>query len=666
MVTKSEYLKLVEEIRKHDRHYYVENRPIISDYEYDLLYKKLEKAEADHPEWVTSTSPTKRVGDPLREGFKQSAHDSPMLSLDNTYSPDELADFIKRIHKLLEKSDVHYCAELKMDGVAVSIRYEKGIYVRALTRGDGKKGDDITANMKTILSVPLELTGSDIPDVLEIRGEVFMPHKVFQEQNRKKEEAGEEVWANPRNAAAGSLKLLNPHEVAQRKLSAVFYGLSETCYSLAETQLEIHELLKKWGLPAFAHEHRTRCKNLEEILKFADEIEKKRDSLPFDIDGIVIKVDLLKYRSKLGEKGKSPRWAVAYKFAPEQAETRIRDITVQVGRTGVLTPVAELDPVFLSGSTISRATLHNQEEIERKDIRIGDLATIEKGGDVIPKVVSVDKKRRPKESEPWKMPTRCPICGTPVIHSEEEVAIRCPNTKGCQDQLIRRIAYFVSKDAMDIDNLGEKVVEQLVKKKLVSRVSDIYALTEKDVEKLEGFKEKSIHNLITSIDKSREVSLAKFILALGIRYIGEETAEILAEEAGSIDKLAALSEDELLQIEGVGEKTGESIAAYFSDTENVKEIHALLQNGVKPQPPKRTKRTDHAFSKKTFVLTGSLTEFTRSQAADLIKDRGGKVTGSVSKSTDFVLVGEDPGSKYDKAKELRIKILSEKQFKEML
>lgn len=666
MLTKNQYFDLVEEIRKHDRHYYVENRPVISDYQYDQLYKKLEKMEAEHPEWVAPTSPTQRVGDPLRKGFKQESHDSPMLSLDNTYSPKELEDFIKRVHKLLEKSHVAFCAELKMDGVAVSVRYEKGVYVRALTRGDGKKGDDITANMKTILSVPLELSGSHIPDVLEVRGEVFMLHEIFQEQNQKKEEAGDEVWANPRNAAAGSLKLLDPQEVAERKLSAVFYGISESCYELVDTQIEVHKLLKKYGLPIFFHDHHARCENLEEILKFADKIEKKRHTFPFDIDGIVVKVDALKYHELLGARGKSPRWAVAYKFAPEQAKTRINDITVQVGRTGVLTPVAELEPVFLAGSTISRATLHNQEEVERKDIRIGDLATIEKGGDVIPKVVSVDKKKRPEDSHHWKMPSKCPSCGAHVVHSKEEVAVRCPNAKGCEEQIVRRIAYFASKDAMDIDHLGEKVVEQLVKKELVGRLSDIYTLTEKDLEKLEGFKEKSIHNLLTSIDKSRHVPLAKLILALGIRYVGEETAELLADEAGSIDKLAAMTEAELLEIEGVGEKMAESIAAYFKEKENLKEIEALLKNGVKPQASQRIKRTDHAFSGKTFVLTGALEGFTRSETADLIKDRGGKVAGSVSKNTDFVLVGEDPGSKFDKAKELHIKLLTEKQFNEML
>jgi DNA ligase (NAD+) len=662
---KSDYEKLIEEIRKYDRLYYVENKPVISDYEYDLLLKKLEKMEADHPEWITETSPTQRVKDPLSKGFKQAPHTVPMLSLDNTYNQEELEDFIKRVHKLLEKSHVPFCAELKMDGVAVSLRYEKGVYTRALTRGDGKKGDDITSNMRTIHSVPLQLMGPHIPDVLEIRGEVFMPHQTFQAQNKRKEEAGEELWANPRNAAAGSLKLLDPMEVSQRGLAAVFYGMAESDHPLIQSQYEVHEFLKKLGLPVFDADHRTVCETIDQIMKFAQKIEKKRDSLPFDIDGIVIKVDHIKYWSLLGTTGKSPRWAVAYKFAPEQATTRIREITVQVGRTGVLTPVAELEPVFLAGSTIARATLHNEEEVARKDIREGDWAVIAKGGDVIPQVLEVDLKRRPAHSKPWKMPTHCPVCGTSVVRTEGEVAVRCPN-KGCEEQIIRRIAYFASKDAMDIDHMGEKVVEQLVRKKLVKHVSDIYKLTADDLAQLEGFKEKSIHNLLTSIDKSRHVSLARFILALSIRYVGEETAEILAQEAGSIHKLAEMSEEDLLKIDGVGDKMAEAIVAYFKDRDNLKEIELLLENGIQPQASKKIIRTDHAFSGKTFVLTGALQKYTRDQAEAFIKERGGKVTGSVSKKTDFVLVGEDAGSKLDKAKELQIRVLSEKQFDEML
>lgn len=665
-MSKTDYLKLIHEIQRHDRLYYVQHAPEITDYAYDQLYKKLEALEKEHPDWILPTSPTQRVLEKTTKGFKQVAHAVPMLSLDNTYKEEELEDFIARVHKLLEKKEVPFCAELKMDGVAVSVRYEKGILVQALTRGDGKKGDDITANMRTIRSVPLELTGSHIPDEIEIRGEVYMPHAVFQRQNKMKDEAGEEPWANPRNAAAGSLKLLDPAEVAQRGLAAVFYGLPEGEHPEAKTQHQVHELLKRWGLPVFAEKHRSVCASLEEIMNFAGKIEKERDHLPFDIDGIVVKVDHLKAWSLLGTTGKSPRWAVAYKFAPEQAKTRITEITVQVGRTGVLTPVAELEPVFLAGSTIARATLHNEEEVARKDIREGDWVTIEKGGDVIPKVVQVDHKKRPHGTHAWKMPTKCPSCGTHVVRSEEEVAVRCPNTKGCEEQIIRRIAYFAAKDAMDIDHLGIKVVEQLVKKKLVKEPSDIYSLTEKDLAQLDGFKEKSIHNLLTSIDASRKVSLARFILALNIRYVGEETADILARETGSIEKLMELTEDDLLNIQGVGDKMAAAVVSFFKETAHRKEIEHLLKAGVHPETPKKITRTDHPFFGKTFVLTGALSDYSRDEATDLIKERGGKVSGSVSKKTDYVLAGEDPGSKLDKAKELHIQILLEEQFKKLL
>lgn len=663
--TKEEYHKLIAEILKHDRHYYTEAKPVISDYHYDQLVKKLEEIEKHHSDWVTPSSPTQRVSERTSKGFKQAEHTVPMLSLANTYSKEELEDFVKRVHKLLGRTSVIFCAELKMDGVAVTVRYEDGIFAQALTRGDGRKGDDITANMKTIRDVPMELHGSH-PKILEVRGEVFMPHKVFESLNEDKKEAEEELYANPRNAAAGSLKLLDPKEVAQRRLSGVFYGFADEIDPPVDTQYECHQYLKKIGLPVFDEHFRKRCHDVHEILKFADMIEEKRHNLPFDIDGIVIKVDELKYHDQLGVTGKSPRWAVAYKFAPEQALTRIHEITVQVGRTGVLTPVAELEPVFLAGSTISRATLHNQEEVERKDIRVHDWVIIEKGGDVIPKVVAVDKKRRPHNSHPWKMPKTCPSCGTRVVESEEEVAVRCPNMKHCPEQQMRRIMYFASKDAMDIEHMGEKVVEQLFNKKLVRNISDIYELTERDLAKLEGFKEKSIHNLLESIDKSRHVSLARFLLALGIKYVGEGTAEVLADHLGDMEKLSEMSVEELKEIQGIGDKIAHSIVEYFKDSEHLKEIHQLIKLGVKLKAHKVVRRKDHAFSDKTFVLTGALERYSRDEATKLIKERGGKVTGSVSQKTDFVLVGEDPGSKLDKAHELHIKTLSEEQFEKML
>lgn len=664
-ITHRDYLDLIEQIQEHDLHYYVEHRPVISDYEYDQLLRQLEEIELQNPQWILPTSPTQRVCERPSEGFKQISHSVPMLSLANTYSHEELADFVKRVYKLAGLSDVKFCAELKMDGVAVSVRYEKGIYVRALTRGDGRKGDEITVNMKTIPAVPLKLHLKNPPDFLEVRGEVYMPHEAFQRANQKKLESGEEPWANPRNAAAGSLKLLDAREVKARKLQAVFYGIAEESSQSVKTQLDVHEFLKKAGLPTFAANHRKRCHRLEEIVQFADSIATQRSSLDFDIDGIVVKVDDLALRDELGTTGKSPRWAVAFKFAPEQAITRIKDITLQVGRTGVLTPVAELESVFLAGSTISRATLHNQEEIQRKDIRIQDTVIIEKGGDVIPKVVQVLFEKRPSTSEPWIMPLKCPVCHTPVEHVQGEVAVRCPN-KNCGDQVLRRMTFFASKDAMDIEHMGPKVVQQLVEKGLVKQFADIYALNAKDLALLEGFKEKSIQNLLKSIDVSRNTTLPRLILALGIKYVGEGTAELLAARAQDIETLASLSKEELMKIEGVGEKVAEAVYDYFQNAEHLEEIRKLFELGIKIERASEPVSKDHPFYGKSFVLTGALRDFTRSEASDLIKAHGGHVTGSVSKKTDYVLVGDEAGSKLDKAKELGIKILNEEEFKRLL
>lgn len=658
-----EYIELAEELIEHDKRYYDEAKPVISDYEYDQKMHALIAYEKEHPSQVLPNSPTHRLSESATEGFKQRPHLAPMMSLNNTYSEEEMGDFVKRVHKLLEKKEVAFCCELKMDGTSISLRYEKGHLVHALTRGNGKIGDDVTANIKTIKSVPLKLSGSHFPDVMEVRGEVYMSLATFHALNAAREEEGLEAFANPRNAAAGSLKLLDPREVARRKLNIITYGIGEG-QSPVDTQHEVHHYLKKMGLPIGSPGHIAVCHDLEQIVKFAEKIHKERGHLPFEIDGIVIKVDELKYHDLLGVTGKAPRYAVAYKFAPEQATTRVNEITVQVGRTGVLTPVAELEPVFLAGSTISRATLHNQEELARKDIRVGDLVVIEKAGDVIPQVVKVDFKKRPHDSKPWHMPRHCPICKTDVVHVKGEVAVRCPNPK-CGGQRVRRIIYFASKHAMDIEHMGERVVEQLVEKGLVSRISDIYLLNEKDLSQLDGFKEKSIKNLLDSIDASRKCALSRFIMGLGIKYVGVETAELLAEEAHDLDTLMEMKEEDLLAIEGIGEKTAPAIVAFFKDKDNREEIRLLLAHGVHPQKMKR-KMTGHPFSGKVFVLTGALQHFTRDEAMALIKERGGKTSGSVSRNTDYVLVGDEPGSKYDKAKELGIQILSEEQFRKML
>jgi len=658
--THEEYEKLCQEIREHDKRYYVDHNPIITDEEYDRLYRKLKDLEHKHPEWIHPTLPTQRVGDPLTAGFQTVVHRTPMLSLENTYSDEELAEFLKRMHKLTEQKELTYSCELKMDGVAVSVCYEQGKFVRAVTRGDGRQGDDITNNMKTIESMPLQLFGEHIPALLEVRGEVYMTHKVFEQLNKTRAQAEEQLWANPRNAAAGTLKLLDPKEVARRKLSVVFYGIAEESAGHFKSQYESHQFLKSLGLPILVHIEK--CSSLQEILRFAEKIKKIRPTLPFNIDGIVVKLNDLREQKKLGNTAKNPRWAVAYKFEAEQAVTKILDITVQVGRTGVLTPVAELEPVFLAGSTISRATLHNEEEVQRKDIRIGDHVYIEKGGDVIPKVVKVIEEKRNPHSHSWKMPLKCPSCGASVVKVQGEVAVRCPNSQGCQEQIIRRLAHFVGKESMDIENMGEKVVEQLVKRGFVKRPSDIYRLSELELSQLEGFKAKSIHNLLTSIDKSRDVTLSRFIMALGIKHVGLGTAEDLARKVSDIEALAAMDEEQLRHTEGIGEKVALSIREFFSDPANLEEIRLLYANGVKPKKSAQSHIAGHSFSGKTFVLTGALQKFTRNDAANLIKERGGKVTEAVSKKTDYLLVGEDPGSKFEKAKALGVAILTEPDF----
>ncbi len=663
-MTKDEYLQLVEELKKHDELYFEKHSPQISDFEYDQLVKQVEKIESTHPEWITGASPTQQVGERPTKGFKQTEHKVPMLSLANSYNEADLKDFEKRIQKLLGRDNLLFSAELKMDGIAVSIRYEKGELVRALTRGNGFKGDDITANVKTICDLPKKLP-STAPEILEVRGEVYMPKKVFQKLNKKKEEAGEDVWANPRNAAAGSLKLLDSNQTKERELSIVVYGIAESAPDRYKTQEIVHKSLKKLGFPVFSNKHFSICSNVQDLLECSHNIELNREELPFEIDGMVFKLNELSYWDELGAAGKKPRYAIAYKFAPLQAKTVIEDIVVQVGRTGVLTPVAELKPVFLAGSTISRATLHNEHEIQRKDIRIGDTVVLEKGGDVIPKVVEVDHSKRDPFSTPWLMPDHCPICESLVYRKEGEVAVRCKNSS-CQAQNLRKLIFFVSKDAMNIDSLGDKVVAKLVEEGLVGRFSDIYKLSPNDIKELEGFQEKSISNLMESIKQSKNVTLDRFIFALGIPFVGIQTAELLAEKGETIEGVISLKEEDLLSIDGIGEKVADSVLDYFKNIDHLKEIEELLKYGIKPSNDKTKQVKDHLFLGKTFVLTGTLDGLSRNDARALIKERGGKISSSVSKKTDYVLVGDDPGSKYDKAKDLKVKILSEAEFKGLL
>lgn len=639
-----DYLKLVDLIWHHNHLYYTENKPEISDREFDKLLEQLIDIEKSHPDWIVPHSPTQRVGESLTQGFKTVKHFAPMMSLDNTYSMDEVRDFVKRVEKLGAKHA--FCCELKMDGIAMAARYEKGIFVQALTRGDGKQGDDVTNNVRVVENLPLKLS-KGAPDLIQLRGEVFMPHEAFKRF---------ENFANPRNAAAGSLKLLDPHEVAKRGLRVVFYGLDEP---ILKTQAEVHLKLASWGLPIL--KERAVCHTIEEIEAFAEKVRVMRRTLPFDIDGIVIKLNNLSDYELVGSTAKSPRWAVAYKFEAEQARTILRDIELSVGRTGVITPTAVLDPVFVAGSTISRASLYNEEEVERKDIRIGDTVIIEKGGDVIPKVVEVDLSKRPPHAHKFKYPKECPACGTPLV--KEEVLVYCPNPN-CPDQRLNRLIFFASKEAMDIENLGEKIVEQLYAKGFVKRFSDVYKLDENEVAQLDNFKEKSIKNLLTAIEKSKKVTLTKFIMALQIRHVGERTADDLASKAHTIEKLSTFSLDDLKSIEGIGDIVAESVVDFFAKKENLDEIERLLHYGVKPTH--RLTVSNHLFSGKNFVLTGTLEKYSRQEAGDLIRERGGKLSDAVSKKTDYVIVGTDPGSKYQKALDLKIKILNEKGFIEML
>ncbi len=671
-IEREEYERLCQEIKYHNQRYYVESHPEISDEAYDLLFKQVEQIEKNHPEWLSADSPTKQIGEQPTKGFQQVVHCIPMLSLANTYSKQEIQDFIQRLYKLTNKKELKFSCELKMDGIAVTAIYENGYFKQGMTRGDGKKGDDITVNMQAIGNLPHQLIGESLPAHLEVRGEVFMAHEIFNKMNQERSELGEALWANPRNAAAGSLKLLDPQEVAKRQLQVVFYGIADLVPAyhsvdsspLLASQFESHSAMKRWGLPTL--QILTLCHSIEEIEAFTEKVQHVRASLPFDIDGVVIKLDELKEQQKLGTTGKNPRWAIAYKFAAEQALTQITAITIQLGRTGVLTPVAELEPVLLAGSKIARATLHNEEEIQRKDIRVGDFVYIEKGGDVIPKVLSVDLNKRLPNRDKWSMPLQCPECDTPVIRLQGEVAVRCPNQQTCPAQLIKRIEYFASKPAMDIEGMGEKVVEQLVKLQLVTRLSDIYQLREEQLYQLNNFKIKAVHNLMKGINSSRQVALDKFIMALGIKYVGAGIANELVKKCGSLRVLMQMTKEELLQIESIGEKVATSLKEYFENESQVAEIERLLALGVTPHVTKVTFFDNHLFKGKSLVLTGSLEKYTRQTAALLIKERGGKVVDAVSKKTDFLIAGQEAGSKLDKAQNLGIKILTEKEFETLL
>ena len=661
-------IQLRQEIRKHDYRYYVLNDPLISDYEYDQLLNQLNQIEKKHPELVTPDSPTQRVsGEPTRI-FPTVRHEIPMLSLGNTYSQQELEAFDERIQNQISGTGLQYITELKFDGIAVSLVYRNSVLVLGATRGDGESGDDITSNIRTVRSIPLTLfRRDDFPRDVEVRGEVYMPKKEFIRLNKQQEADGEKVFANPRNATAGTLKLQDAGLAAKRPLNFSAYYLQildsdNSGIPVKTTHLENLHLLRDLGLPVSRHV--ACCRSIREVLDFCNSWEEKREELPFEIDGVVVKVNDLNLQTALGNTAKSPRWAIAYKFKAKQATTLLKAIHLQVGRTGTVTPVAVLEPVFLAGSTISRATLHNEDEIKRRDIREGDTVLIEKGGDVIPKVVQVIEAKRPKHSKPFIMPKQCPVCSGPLVRAEGEAAVRCDNI-ACPAQIHRRIEHFAARGAMDIEGLGDALVLQMVEKRLIEDYGDLYSLNREMIARLDRMAEKSAQNLMDAIQDSRRRPLDRVIFALGIRYVGATVATILADHFGSIDALIKASRHQLDAIEGVGPTISESIVQFFSQSRNLDVIEKLRRAGVRLAEERKPGRSG-IFTGKTFVLTGTLDHMTRQAAAEMIESEGGKVSSSVSKNTSYVLVGQNPGTKYQKAQDLNIELIDEDTFVSML
>ena len=660
----------IEELRKlinqYDYEYYSLAQPTISDYEYDKLMKELEKLEDEYPELITPTSPTQRVsGRPTKE-FPTVVHKTPMLSLANTYNEQEIIDFDKRIRSTLgSNAKIEYVVELKIDGLAVSLIYENGIFVRGAKRGDGVEGDDVTNNLKTIHSIPLKISEEiEIPEEFEVRGEVYLPKTSFKEINIERRNNEEPEFANPRNAAAGTLSMHDSAIVASRKLLMFsYYFASDDIRFQFPSHIESLEFLKLMRF--MVNPNYKLCRMIDEILDYLKEWEIKRESLAYEIDGAVIKVNSVDQQKALGSTAKNPRWAISYKFKATQSETRIIRITWQVGRTGIVTPVAELNPVFLAGTTVSRATLHNTDEIKRKDIREGDFVYIEKGGDIIPKVVEVVLSKRDKNSISTAIPKFCPDCRTKLIRNEGEVAIRCPNIQ-CPAQITRRIEHFASRSAMDIEGMGTSLVELLIKEDLINDIADIYSLKADKIENLERMGKKSATNLINSIEKSKSQDLYRFIFALGIPFIGVNAAKILSNYFGSLESLQSALLNELMDIEGIGDKMAQSIVDFFKKDKNIELLNRLRDAGVKPKTPEKKLEQNQILKGKTFVITGTLPGMSREEAKSLIEIYGGKTASSVSQKTNYLLAGENAGSKLEKAKILNIEIIDLSILEDMI
>lgn len=669
---KARHQELSKLIKSHDKKYYQDDAPEVSDAEYDLLRQEISEIESQYPELISKDSPTQTVGASPSKGFKKIKHSVPMLSLGNVFTEEELQDFIDRVRKFLGLSDdIEIVAEPKIDGLSCSIRYEKGVLVYAATRGDGYEGEDITENVKTIADVPHKLKGS-VPDVLEVRGEVYMRRDDFAKLNEKQVESGKQVFANPRNAAAGSLRQLDSKITAERPLYFFGYALGEVSEQLSDTQWGIREKLISYGFTEA--EPAAVCKDVSEILSYYESVTEKRPDLNYEIDGVVYKVNRLDYQERLGFVSRAPRWATAHKFPAEQAVTIINDIDIQVGRTGVLTPVARLEPITVGGVVVSNATLHNEDEIQRKDIRIGDHVTIQRAGDVIPQVVNVLTNKRKKGSKEFKFPHECPVCGSNAIREEGEVAWRCTGGLICEAQAVERLKHFVSRLAFDIDGLGAKIVQQFWDEELVKTPVDIFTLEERDKKSLtplrnkEGWGDLSAKNLFESINDKRVISFSRFIYALGIRQIGEATAKRLASVYKDLDTLKdqmALAQDkegtayqDLINIEDIGPSTADDLIGFFAEVHN-QEILEALEEQLTIEAYEDTINSDSVVAGKTVVFTGSLSKFTRAEAKARAESLGAKVAGSVSKKTDYVVAGEDAGSKLKKAKELGVEVLSE-------
>jgi DNA ligase (NAD+) len=664
--------KLRREIRRHEELYYVHDNPEISDLEYDALLERLQDLEQKNPELITSDSPTQRVGGRPVEGFAKVVHRRPMMSLDNSYNIDELRAFDARCQRLADGRAIDYVAELKIDGLSLALHYENHVLERAVTRGDGRIGEEVTANARTIRSIPLRLREQGTSKVaslksdnsnLEVRGEAFIPRKVFERINAEREDRNEPRFANPRNAAAGTIRQLDPKITASRRLEMFAYDLLTGDRKPFATHWEALDWMQQAGLRV--NPERVLCKSIDEVIEFANKMEARRDELDYEIDGLVVKVNSTALQDEFGTTNKAPRWAIAYKYAARQATTQVLSIVVQVGRTGALTPVANLQPVVLAGTTVSRATLHNPDEVKRLGIRLGDWVLIEKGGDVIPKVLKVIEAKRTGEEKVFRMPRKCPICGGEISRPEGEVVSRCV-AADCPAQLEGRLLHFASRRAMRIEGLGESLVHQLVERGKVHDAGDLYRLTLEDVASLERMAKKSASNLLAQIEASKQRDLANLIYALGLRHVGDRTATTLARQFGSLEALSKASVEELDDVPEIGLTVAQSVRDWFDDEGNVALCERLQAAGVGTKIEKTRQPADDKFAGKTFVLTGTLADFTRDEARAAIEASGGRVSSSVSKKTDFVVAGEEAGSKLDKATSLGVSVIDEEAFKKML